>query len=209
MSNISKERVGALSDGVIAVAATLLVLELKVPEGAIENIDILFQWSRVLAAWLISFAMITMVWFDNHLFLAEAPRWTARMTIVTFAQLAAVSLIPFVCDLAVDHFGDIEAIIAFNFVMFLNGIISVTLGRMIAADCRAQAPANGPHYLGRRAQVQLRIYALLIVVALIGAFLHRPFLGVLLWGMSPLIVGHFLKKDVDGPETTASAGQDA
>ena len=61
MSNISKERVGAISDGVIAVAATLLVLELKVPEGAIENSEVLLHWFRLGTAWLISFMMIAAV----------------------------------------------------------------------------------------------------------------------------------------------------
>nr|WP_315457324.1 TMEM175 family protein [uncultured Sphingorhabdus sp.] len=192
MSNISKERVGAISDGVIAVAATLLVLELKVPEGTIEQSEVMLHWSRLMAAWLISFAMIAMVWFDNHLFLVKAPRWTARMTIVTFAQLAAVSLIPFVCDLAVDHYQEIEAIIAFNLVMLINGIISVTLSRMIAADIGRDESSVGDQYLKRRAQLQLRIYVVILAIAVAGAFLHRPFLGVLLWGFSPLMIRYFL-----------------
>lgn len=192
MSDISKERVGAISDGVIAVAATLLVLELKVPEGAIAHSEAIMHWSRLMAAWLISFAMIAMVWFDNHLFLVKAPRWTARMTIVTFAQLAAVSLIPFVCNLAVDHHQEIEAIIAFNIVMLINGIISVALGRMIAADIGRGKSSEGGQLLKRRAQLQLRIYVVISAVAVAGAFMHRPFLGVLLWGLSPLMIRYFL-----------------
>jgi uncharacterized membrane protein len=195
MSNISKERVGAISDGVIAVAATLLVLELKVPEGTIENSEVLLEWSRLVAAWLISFMMIVTVWFDNHLFLAEARTWTVRKTVVIFAQLATVSLIPFVCDLAVNHSREIEAIFAFNLVMFISGLISVTLSRMIAADSDTDGCQEGEHILHRRARLQLRIYVCVIVIALFGALMHRPFLGVLLWGLCPFIVGYLLSRN--------------
>lgn len=194
MQSMSKERVGAISDGVIAVAATLLVLELKVPEGTIENSDVILQWSRVFAAWLISFVMIVTVWFDNHLFLVEARQWTARMTIVTFAQLATVSLIPFVCDLVVDHFREIEVIVAFNIVMLVSGMISVALGLIVAAGNTRDGSLEGDHYLRRRARLQLRIYVLFFVIALVGAFIHHPFLGVLLWSVCPVIIGSVLKR---------------
>lgn len=194
MANISKERVGAISDGVIAVAATILVLELKVPEGAFETIEVFLHWSRLMAAWIISFAMIALVWFDNHLFLVHARRWTSRMTVVTFVQLATVSLIPFASDLAVDHFREIAAIVAFNVVMFVNGIVSVVLGRMVAADLAGGEDDATSAFLHLRARTQLHIYLAMLVIALIGAWFHRPFMGVLLWGMSPLLIAHRLKR---------------
>lgn len=193
MSNMSKERVGAISDGVIAVAATLLVLELKVPEGTIQNSELVLHWTRLMAAWLISLVMIATVWFDNHLFLIEARVWTARMTVVTFAQLAIVSLIPFVCVLTVNHSRESEAIIAFNAVMFFSGMISVILGRMIAASNIENGSTDSADYLRERARRQLWIYILVTMIAMGGAFLHRPFLGVLLWSACPIIIGRLLK----------------
>ena len=115
------------------------------------------------------------------------------MTIVTFAQLAIVSLIPFSCELAVDHFREIEAIIAFNVIMFLSGLISVTLSLMIAVSNERDPSFDGSHYFRRRARLQLRIYAFVIVIALVGALIHRPFLDILLWGLCPLIIWYFLK----------------
>lgn len=196
MSYMSKERVGAISDGVIAVAATLLVLELEVPAGTIENSEVVLHWSRLMAAWLISFMMIASVWFDNHLFLAEAPRFTTRMTVVTFVQLATVSLIPFVSHLAVDHFREIEAAIAFNIVMFFIGIISITLSLLIASAKQTDGSLDGAYYFRSRARLQLGIYMCVVIIALVGAFLHHPFLGILLWGICPLIIGFRLKSPV-------------
>lgn len=210
MSDISKERVGAISDGVIAVAATILVLELKVPEGSFETLEVFLHWSRLMAAWVISFAMIALVWFDNHLFLFQARRWTTRMTVVTFVQLAVVSLIPFASDLAVDHFRDIAAIVTFNVVMFINGIVSVALGRVVAADLAGGEDNDKSVFLRQRARAQLHIYLAMVVIALIGAWFHRPFMGVLLWGVSPLLIAHRLKgmvPEMDGGQNQMVLGR--
>lgn len=196
MSTISRERVAAISDGVIAVAATILVLELKVPESTFETSEVFLHWLRLMAAWIISFAMIGLVWFDNHLFLARARRWSTPMTVVTFLQLATVSLIPFASNLAVDHFREIVAVITFNVVMFLNGMVSVVLGRMVADSVNQDDDAVTASYLQRRSRVQLRVYCTMFLIALIGAYLQRPFMGVLLWGISPLLIAHSLRKFV-------------
>lgn len=194
---VSKERVGAISDGVIAVAATVLVLELKVPEDAIISGSLFMHWSRLLVAWLISFAMIGIVWFDNHLFLLHARNWSAKLTVVTFAQLAAVSLIPFVSDLAIDHFRDFIPVMAFNLVMLVNGLIAVTLGRMVAADIESAGAgddsAKAAAFLRRRSRDQLRISVIVFSLALVGAWFHHPFTGLVLWGISPVLVARLLR----------------
>lgn len=198
---VSKERVGAISDGMIAVAATVLVLELKVPEGVVISDGLVLHWTRLIVAWLISFAMIGIVWFDNHLFLLHARNWNARLTVVTFAQLAAVSLIPFISDLAIDNFRDLASIIAFNCVMLSNGLISVVLGRMVAANVAAEAPSNEKSgqlavQLRRRSMVQLRIALTIFGIAIFGAWLHHPFLGLVLWGASPLLMAKFMRSNI-------------
>ena len=71
MEKISKERLGALSDGVISIAATLLVLGLTVPDGDPLSSDVLFHWMRIFAGWAISFTVIAIVWFDNHFLLFQ------------------------------------------------------------------------------------------------------------------------------------------
>lgn len=64
-------RLEALSDGIFAVAITLLVLEIKIPPvGPLEEKELL--WSRVLAQWpsflayFISFMTILIMWINHH-----------------------------------------------------------------------------------------------------------------------------------------------
>ncbi len=62
-------RIEAFSDGVFAIAITLLILEIKVPHDLPEGqglFDALFkQWSSFLA-FLISFFTILVMWINHH-----------------------------------------------------------------------------------------------------------------------------------------------
>ena len=63
---MSTGRVEALSDGVLAIAATLLVLDLKVPQGAGDDLlgAVLGQWPAYLG-YVVSFLTIGIIWV-NH-----------------------------------------------------------------------------------------------------------------------------------------------
>ena len=103
MKSISKERVGALSDGVVAIAATILVLELKVPEDHSLSRSDVEHWVLIILGWVVSFIMITVMWLENHRQLALASAWTMPLMVVTFAQLGLISLIPFGSNLIMDQ----------------------------------------------------------------------------------------------------------
>ena len=63
----STGRLEAFSDGVIAIAITLLVLEINVPESVFENLwkGIANQWPSYLA-YVTSFITIGVIWLVHH-----------------------------------------------------------------------------------------------------------------------------------------------
>ena len=65
---MSTNRLEAFSDGVFAIAITLLVLEIRVPEpGAGESLghELLAQWPSY-AAFVVSFLTIGIIWINHH-----------------------------------------------------------------------------------------------------------------------------------------------
>jgi len=88
------DRIGAFSDGVIAVIITVMVLDLKAPEAV--------TWAALWPLWptLISYAVsylfIAIVWINHHHLLQFAQRATPRLIWTNFAHLFAVSLVPLV-----------------------------------------------------------------------------------------------------------------
>lgn len=188
MSEISKERVGALSDGMVAIAATLLVLELKIPENHNLSSQQLLAWSRIFLGWVISFAMIAIFWFENHLILARVSKCTVPLTVVIFVHLGLLSLIPFGSNLIMDEPQSLAAAITFSVIMMANGVCSALAALMLSRTPEIHNKPGSAELMGRRSIFQMTAYVLVATISVLGAYLHHPFLGVALWLFMPLIV---------------------
>ena len=102
-------RIEAFSDGVFAIAVTLLVLELKVPQLAEEagNGEL---WSALLnrwpsyAAYLVSFMTILIVWVNHHRLFTIIWRSDSRFLFINGLLLLVVTTIPFPTALLAEFF---------------------------------------------------------------------------------------------------------
>lgn len=91
-------RVEAFSDGVIAVAITLLVLEVKLPPGLQDEAALwsaLIKITPVLAAWAVSFAFLLTFWVNHHYFMASLKNTDRGLLWLNGVFLLSISLIPF------------------------------------------------------------------------------------------------------------------
>ena len=90
-------RLGAFSDGVFAIALTLLVLELHVPEPAAgESIAAatIREWPALLA-FLVSFAFVGLFWIHHHHMLSLVKAVDHRLLQLNLVLLFAVALMPY------------------------------------------------------------------------------------------------------------------
>jgi uncharacterized membrane protein len=100
----SKNRIEALTDGIYAVAMTLLVIDLKVPDRhAIHSPDELDRALLELVpkggAWLISFFVLAMFWVGHHRLLQHVRVVDMKLLWRNIHQLMLVSLLPFSASL--------------------------------------------------------------------------------------------------------------
>ena len=88
-------RVEAFSDGVFAIAITLLVLDLKAPvsRGAVLH-DLLVQWPAYVA-YLASFGYIGVIWVNHHYLFTRIARVNGALLWRNLALLLAMSVLPF------------------------------------------------------------------------------------------------------------------
>ena len=88
-------RVEAFSDGVFAIAVTLLVLELRPPEDAGNFAqDLRDGWPTYLA-YVAAFAMIGSVWLHHHLVFARVRQVDIGTILTNLLLLFTVSVLPF------------------------------------------------------------------------------------------------------------------
>lgn len=90
---MSKGRVEAFSDGVIAIIITIMVLELKVPEE--PELQALRPLIPVFLSYVLSFVYLGIYWNNHHHLLQAAKQVNGRVLWVNLHLLFWLSLIPF------------------------------------------------------------------------------------------------------------------
>lgn len=91
---MSKSRVEAFSDGVIAILITIMVLELRVPEGADwRAIEPLLP---VFLTYVLSYVFLGIYWNNHHHLLQLADRINGKILWANLHLLFWLSLTPFV-----------------------------------------------------------------------------------------------------------------
>jgi uncharacterized membrane protein len=103
-----KNRIEALIDGIFAVALTLLVLDIKLPENVSYPTNEAL-WARLLglerhfAIYAISFIVIGIYWVAHHVQFHYVRYTDRRLIWINMFFLLLISFVPFVTDLVGDH----------------------------------------------------------------------------------------------------------
>jgi uncharacterized membrane protein len=88
------DRLNALTDGVVAIVLTIMVLELKFPAEA--TLEAVLRVLPLLAAYLLSFVMIAIYWNNHHHMLQSTRSVSGGVLWANHALLFFLTLIPLV-----------------------------------------------------------------------------------------------------------------
>jgi uncharacterized membrane protein len=129
---MSKGRLEAFSDGVIAILITILVLELKVPHGT--------EWHAlrpllpVFLTYVLSFVFLGIYWNNHHHMLHTADRINGKILWANLHLLFWLSLVPFVTGwMGENHFASVPAAV-YGGVLLMAGIAYTILKSAIVAE---------------------------------------------------------------------------
>ena len=93
-------RIVAFTDGVMAVAITLLVLNLEVPDVPGDELDdALVDLFPSLIAYLLSFALVGRFWIIHHRLFETLRAFDSRVMTLNLTFLALIVLVPFATEL--------------------------------------------------------------------------------------------------------------
>ena len=101
---VTTSRTEAFSDGVFAIAATLLVLELKVPHVEPGDLSgaLLERWPSY-ATYVVSFLTIGIIWVNHHAVMERIRVVNRPLLFTNLLFLMAVAVIPFPTALLADY----------------------------------------------------------------------------------------------------------
>jgi uncharacterized membrane protein len=93
MKQMSKNRLEAFSDGVIAIILTIMVLEIKVPNGG--NLSSLIPIIPVFLSYMLSFIYVGIYWNNHHHLFQVVHKINGYVLLANLHLLFWLSLIPF------------------------------------------------------------------------------------------------------------------
>ncbi len=112
-------RIEAFSDGVFAIAITLLILEIKVPQPASGPLgaQLARQWPSYIS-YVISFSFIGIMWINHHRLFNHIRRSNHGLMIFNMLLLLGVTFVPYPTSVLAAYLGKPDQRLA---AMFYNG----------------------------------------------------------------------------------------
>jgi uncharacterized membrane protein len=175
---MDKSRLEAFSDAVIAIAITLLILEIKVPEDAGQDLphQLAEQWPSY-ASYVVSFAVIGVIWLNHHALFAHLARVDRKLMALNLVLLFTIATIPWPTSLLATYMregGDAERLAAliYSATMLAMGIAFGSLWRYASRDRRLLGTELSEDEIRRRTlrfTIGAPIYLLALLVALVSA----------------------------------------
>jgi uncharacterized membrane protein len=178
---MGKNRLEAFSDGVLAIIITIMVLELKVPQG--EHLAALQPLLPVFLSYVLSFVYVGIYWNNHHHLLHATQRISGGLLWANLHLLFWLSLFPFVTGwMGENHFASLPTAL-YGFVLLMAAIGYWVLQRTIVASEGVDsllARAIGKDLKGNLSVV---IYAAAIPVAFFNQWLSQAgyVLVALMW----------------------------
>jgi uncharacterized membrane protein len=143
-------RLEAFSDGVIAIAITLLVLEIRVPEEA-ESASALWEALRDLwpayLGYLISFATIGIMWANHHTIFRLISRTSHYLILTNLLFLLCLAFLPFPTALlthTLGHFDERVGIIVYSGAFLVTALAYNLLWWYAASRANTLMPDASP-----------------------------------------------------------------
>jgi uncharacterized membrane protein len=115
-------RLEAFADGVFAIAVTLLVLAIAVPEnGERLGAQLVDQWPQYLA-YALSFVTIGIMWVNHHAVLTHFARTDRAFLFLNIGLLMCVAFVPFPTALVAEHLRSSDAALTYGLTMTVTAI---------------------------------------------------------------------------------------
>ena len=162
---MNKNRIDALTDGIIAIIITIMVLEMKTPHEA--SWKALAGMSPVFVSYLLSFISVGIYWGNHHHIMHTLPLVNSKIIWANFTLLFFLSLVPFTTKwMGETHFDKIPVFLyALNFV-FTGAAYYILQQTIIASWQHETSLMTALKKQGKRGRITGAIYFIAMLFAL-------------------------------------------
>ncbi len=160
---MSKGRLEAFSDGVIAILITIMVLELRVPQGG--DWDALLRLVPALLIYLLSFVFLGIYWNNHHHMLQVTDTINGKILWANLHLLFWLSLVPFITRwMGENQFAPLPTAV-YGGVLLLAGVAYLILQSAIIAQQGANSKLAAAVGQDLKGKLSAGLYVLAILLA--------------------------------------------
>ena len=181
---MTKTRLEAFSDGVIAIIITVMVLELRVPRGS--QLAALRPLVPVFLSYVLSFIFLGIYWNNHHHMLQAVKHVNGPVLWANLHLLFWLSLIPFVTGwMGENHFAPLPTAL-YGAVLMMSGIayyiLELTIVRSQGESSKLEAAVGND----AKGKISVVLYAIAIPLAFVHQLLSDViYVLVALWWLIP------------------------
>ena len=185
---LGKERISAFSDGVFAIAVTLLVLDIRVPDPATTTAGqlpgrLLHLWPE-LFSYALSFVIIGVYWVAHHLMLHPLKRADRTLLWINNLFLMCVAFIPFTAGLLGQFRHDRTAVAVYGLSLVLTSLSLQLLWTYATRSGRLTDAPLDPRFV--RAGTTRTLGAAAIYLAAVLLSWVSPTISLVLYWLAPV-----------------------
>lgn len=163
---MTKGRIEAFTDGVIAIIITIMVLELKVPHGG--EFNDLKALLPVFGSYVLSFIYVAIYWNNHHHMFQTVKKVTGKMLWANMHLLFWLSIIPFVTGWMGENHFTTATVFLYGVVLLCAAIAFFILQRfIIKSDSQDSLLATA---LGK--DLKGKISPIFYIIGIFGAFIN-------------------------------------
>jgi uncharacterized membrane protein len=191
---MSKNRIEAFSDGVIAIIITIMVLDMKVPQG--ETFDALQPLLPVFLSYVLSFVYVGIYWNNHHHMLQALHTVTGSILWANLHLLFWLSLFPFATGwLGENHFAAAPSVL-YGVVLLMAAIAYRRLQQSLIAVEGAHSAIRQALGNDWKGKTSLALYSIAVILAFRIAWMAQAiYVGVaLLWLIPDRRIEHVLRE---------------
>ncbi|OCN04372.1 hypothetical protein A4S06_11385 [Erysipelotrichaceae bacterium MTC7] len=171
---MSKNRLEAFSDAIIAIVMTIMVLELQLPKE--PTFAALFEMRYTFLVYLISFASLAIYWNNHHHMFQAARKINGRVLWANMLFIFLLTLVPFATRWVDEHLFDLAPELFYATILMLSDIAYALLLHELV---RIQ-DVNSPLVQVRSGYTKLKITITLNVLGiLLGVFISPIWIMVM------------------------------
>lgn len=146
--NVGLERIVFFSDAVMAIAITLLVLEIRLPSlrAGDDLTTALLRLGPNYLSFVISFLVVGSFWWAHHRTFRLVQRYDDVLIWLNILFLLCIAFIPFACSVLAEHLGNRSAVVFYSLVTIMTGLVETLLWlyasrghRLVPADLSARS----------------------------------------------------------------------